>query len=201
MSPVDLSIAILVAGIGLVLLFVLCFLLFLPFKHILVAQRGQGTLKRASKLLNVVDGLLEKNRALNAVPVLRRAVVFDELMTTSGLIYALQEHNQAILNRCVQISDELNSRTDNLPLVERLMGERIELLHLLQKAVNSYASIREKRGELGKEIPEWSRSDFEQRIRQIREELRANFKNLVTATDELFTSLTKSKKGDDVVYH
>lgn len=200
MSPVDLSIAILIAGVGLGVLFVLCFLLFLPFKHLLVLQRGQGSLKRAAKLLPVVDQLLSKNRPLNAIPVLRRAVIYDEL-TSTGMIYAFQEHNQSILNRCLQIADELNSRTDNLPQVERLMNERAELLHLLVKAVNSYASIREKRGELGKEIPEWSRADFEQRIRQIREELRANFKNLSTAVEELFDSLTKAKKDEGVVYH
>ena len=200
MSPVDLAIAILIAAIGLVVLFVLCFLLFLPFKHLLVAQRGQSTVKRASKLLKVVDDLIEKKRANNAIPVLRRAVVLEEI-NAPAIIYALQEHNQAILNRCVVIADELNSRTDNLPQVERLMGERVELLQLLAKAVNSYSSIRERRGELGKEIPEWSRSDFEQRIRQIKEELRTNLKNLTAALAELFTSLTKSKKGEDVVYH
>ena len=94
----------------------------------------------------------------------------------------------------------MNSRAKNIADVERLFMERNELMSLYMKARESYHNLRFRREKAGKNIPDWSKSDFEKRITEIKKELKRNESALQEALDQLFEALATPGE-ENIVYH
>ena len=159
-------------------------------------------LRKEEKILAKVDQLLEANKTTEALKQLRKAIVLDPRLSESTLT-RLKDHHQNILSRCLIIADETGSNAENIADVEHLLMQRIELQQLLLQAKESFSKLKHRREKAGKNIPSWGKSDFDQRIKQIEEELKKNHEDTVVSVDKLFSNLSNPKpdKEDDIVYH
>ena len=158
-----------------------------------------GKLKKVASRLEKVDALLSQHKCLEAIKMMRKAYVVD-IAKTPERIALIKDHHQNFLSRCLLIAEEMGSRADNIAEVERLFIERNELLNLLQKASESYQNLKFRREQAGKNIPSWSQTDFEQRIKEIQKELTRNESELENALGTLFSALG-TPTSENIVYH
>lgn len=186
-----------IVGLGTVML--LAYLIGSPLAAVLKGRRETVKLKRAAERLEIVDGLIAERKFPAALKVLKQLIIFDHV-EHPRTVEGIREHHQNVLTRCLIVSEELGNRAENLAEVERLFIQRSELQSLLIKAIESYRNLRERREQAGKDIPHWSKSDFEQRIKDIRSELEANLHSLGKAADRLFSSL-ESPRSEGIIYH
>ncbi len=158
-----------------------------------------GKQKKATGRLEKVDSLLSEQKCLEAIKHMRRAYVLD-IPKTPEKIALLKDHHQNFLSRCLLIAEEMGSRAENIPEVERHFIERNELMILLMKARESFQNLKSRREQAGKNIPSWSQSDFEARIKEIEKELERNEEELEDSLNVLFDALGVPS-SDNIVYH
>ena len=175
-------------------------LLFRPVVRSAAGRQYSQRLRRAADKILQSDALFAGHQHLEALKALRKAPVY-EIFDRSQFIDPVREHHQNILSRCVLIAEELQTRVDNLPEVERMVMERSELQSLYVRATESFASLKNRREKAGKEIPSWSKTDFDKRIKDIRKELEANRVALMAGFEKLFNSIESSRREEDIVYH
>ena len=194
-------VAMLLLGIGLAIAIYLTWTMTSPFLGSMRGRKGGSKIRRAQERLKKVDQLLADQKAAEALKVLRKSLLLDAALTSAN-ISRLKEHHQNMLSRCLVIAEELGSRAENIAEAERLLMERIELQGLLFKASDSFENLRGRREKAGKELPTWSKSDFESRIKEINQELKKNETAAVAAVERLFASLSSPSEDDDnIVYH
>lgn len=185
---------------GLALVAYLSALLLRPLFRSVNGKKYSNRLRRAGEKITVSDDLFAAKKYVEAIRALRKAPFF-ELFEQPELVDVVREHHQNILSRCVLIAEELHTHAENLPDVERLILERSELQSLFVRASETFSSLRNRRERAGKDIPLWSKTDFEKRIADIRKELEANREALSWAFDKLFDSIETSRREGDIVYH
>ena len=86
-------------------------------------------------------------------------------------------------------------------LAEHVLMQRVELLNLLGRARDSYASLRQRRELAGKEIPSWSKSDFQSRIKEIERELDSNTGQAHRVLEAFFANLKSPAEKESITYH
>ncbi len=196
---VDLSLAVILGLVGLSLTVGLFYVLLSPVLGRLRVNRDLIRFKRALEQIESADQLIEEKRFQDAVNTLRSAVLYD-LFRTRDMILSFREHYQNILSRCLVISEDSGGRAPNLGTVERLFGERAELLSLLQKARDAFERLIERRGNVGKPTPSWTKDDYQKRISEITEELKVNRIQLERELEQLFEAI-KSPISSNVTIH
>lgn len=199
MNPFSLGIALCLLLLGCVLLVYLSALLIAPITSLFKGTKGSSRIKKGQHKLDRVDQLIHQQKLAEAIRLLRKAPIL-EATQQPATVEAQKEHHQNILSRCLIIAEELSSRPQNIAEVERLFYQRAELQLLQIKAIESFKSLRFRREKAGKEIPSWSKSDFERRIVEIRNEIRKNESDLEAALERLFNSLS-SPQSENIVYH
>jgi len=200
MAITSLVIPVLLGIFGAFVLSYLVWLLIGPTVRSLRGRKDSQRFRRAAERVVEADSCIAEKRFTDALRILKQAPLFD-LFEKLQLVELVREHHQNILSRCVLIAEELHTRPANLADVERLMMERSELQLLFVRAMDSYSSLKNRRQKAGKEMPLWSRSDFEQRIKEIRSELHKNKELLGAALSKLFASIESARSDGDIVYH
>ncbi len=195
----DIVIAAVLGAFAAVLTGDLILLLFGPLLSSAAGSRQSMKIKRAALRIRNADRLIDSRQYPQAVIELKRSVLLDTVFPPSLLI-AVRDHNQNLLSRCVTIAEEMNARPATLPDVERLFQQRIELLSLQNKAAEAYDKLRNRRLSAGKEIPNWSQSDFSGRLKEIRKELEKNTADLERALRALFGEIV-APVHDSVTIH
>jgi hypothetical protein len=163
------------------------------------AVRSFGKLRKAAARVEKADALIADHKCQEALKQLRKAVVLD-VLSTEERVQAIKEHHQNFLSRCLLLAEEMNSRAENIAEVERLFIERSELQMLLCRANESFTSLQNRREQAGKNVPSWSKTDFEQRIKDIRKELQRNETALSEALKKLYAALAQPV-SENIVYH
>jgi hypothetical protein len=199
MNTWDVAVASLLAFVGAFLTVYLLSSLALPFLVWLRSTGQSMKLNRSFQKLAAADRLMDAKRPVEAAAELRRAVIIDNLVR-STFLPLVREHHQNILSRCVVIAEEVGGRPDNLPLVERLFIQRAELQSLYNRARDAYAKLRTRRETAGKDIPSWSKGDYEKRAKDISAELEKNLRELESALDKLFTSITTPSREHIIIH-
>jgi len=171
-----------------------------PVVESLRGRKDHRKFERVAEKIVEADSLIADGQLLDAIRVLREAPLLD-IFERAEMIELVREHHQNILSRCVVIAEELQTRSENIAEVERLILERTELQTLYLRAAESYSSLRNRREKAGKDIPDWSKSDFEQRLSEIQNELEKNHLALASAFQTLFSSIERSRRDGDIVYH
>jgi hypothetical protein len=156
--------------------------------------------RRAVRRLTKADTLIEREQWAEAMRELEKAVVLDTAADRQ-LISLLQDHHQNVLSRFLLIAEENSCHPDNSPLLERLFIERNELLTLYAKADEAYRRLQSKRTQAGKELPSWSRTDFDKRSAEILEALRTNRMRLVEELSKLTLFIEAPPHDEQVTYH
>ncbi|MCB0322181.1 MAG: hypothetical protein KDD69_01375 [Bdellovibrionales bacterium] len=174
-------------------------LLIAPLFGLYQGGKGSGRHRKAAGRLKKVDALVAEHRCNEALKLLRRCTIFDLPKSDEG-IQRIREHHQNFLSRCLLIAEEFGSRAENIAEVERLFIERAELQKLLLRADESFRSLKFRREQAGKHIPSWSKTDFEQRIKEIKSELKRNDMALANALKKLYDSLSRPAV-ENIVYH
>ena len=192
-------IALFLLGLAIALLIGLSWMMMNPLLGGLRGKKGSSKIRKYSARLTKVDELIEGKKPEEALKLLRKAIVLDTTLN-EGAIRKLKEHHQNVLSRCLVLAEELGSRAENIAEVEHLLMQRVELQSLLQKASESFQNLKFRREKAGKNLPSWSKTDFEKRIKEIQEEMKKNETETNEAIERLFTSLG-SPSTDNIVYH
>lgn len=200
MQIATLFIAAFLATLGISVISYLVWAVLGPIVSSLQGRKDTRKFHRAAEKIVAADSHISDGQLVEAIKVLRQAPLLD-IFERSEIIELVREHHQNILSRCVIIAEELQTRPENIAEVERLVLERTELQTLYVRAAESYSSLRNRREKAGKEIPHWSRSDFEQRLGEINTELEKNRVALTDAFQKLFSSIESSRRDGDIVYH
>lgn len=188
-------------AMALSLLVVLSWLMISPVLHILRRKKGGRPIRKADTKLKKIDSLIEKGKHDDALKLLRKGFVIKSPSDPKG-IEKLRDLHQNLLSRVLVIIEERQGRAEAIAEVEHAMLQRIELLYLLSKAHDSFHNIRSRREKAGKELPSWSKSDFESRIKEIQLELKANEQALNDSLITLFDAAkTQNKETEPIVYH
>lgn len=199
MSLVSLSLAILVAVVGLALFAFFSWCLIRP----LMGSTGEffalRKMRRAGEFLDGADRQIAQRAFREALPQLRHAVVLSP-GSSPAAISLFREHHQNVLSRCILIADRLQVKLDNLARVEHLLMERADLLALLSKANSAFENLSSRRKEAGKAVAQWSREDYHRRLKDIRSELDKNARLLSREFESLFSAFDRSS-GDEITYH
>ncbi|MFN8390419.1 MAG: hypothetical protein U0136_09035 [Bdellovibrionota bacterium] len=200
MEPISFLVAFLLAVGGLALTLYFVWVLFDPIIRTFGGQQQLTRTKRMTDRIARVDSLIDEKQFKEALKLLRSAPIYD-VFERPELLALIRDHHQNILSRCVVLAEELDTHPANLADVERLALERTELLSLFIRARESFKSLKSRRQKNGKDVPMWSRADFDQRLTDIQTELANNRIALKAAFDKLFDSIESSPKPNDIVYH
>ena len=196
-------VALFLLGLALTLLIYLSWLIASPLLGGVRGKKSSGKVGKANKKLQKVDNLIANGKPNEALKLLRKAVMLDAGLTHK-VLGELKEHHQNVLSRCLVIAEELGSRAENIAQAERALMERVELQSLLIKANESFKNLKNRREQAGKDLPSWSKSDFQTRIKDIEKELASNEKVANEAIEALFARLaspTGDSDDNDIVYH
>lgn len=170
---------------------------------LLLILRGKRTSLRTNASLtklDKIDSLIAAKKYKQAVKKLRRLVIYGAVRNPV-VIDTLRAHHQHILSRCLIIADETGSHPDNIKTVEHLFMERSELQALYIKALDSYRMFRMRRKSAGKNIPDWGKKEFEERLQEIKKELKRNENSLKKEAATLFSSLLTIAAKAKITYH
>ncbi len=184
---------------GIFLLGLLIWLVCAPLFKSLAGRKDLQRMRRSSERIEAADRLIAERRFAEAVKLLRGAPVL-EIYENLALLEPVRDNHQNILSRCVQISEETGCRAESLAEVEQLFNQRDELQSLYLRAKESFRNLKAKREREGKSTPTWSRSDFDERVNDIKSELIANGKSLQQELEKLFAAL-ESARAEPIFYH
>ena len=184
---------------GIFLLGLLLWLMFAPLLKSVAGRKDAMRMNRSADRIAAADRLIAERKYPDAIKLLRGAPVL-EIYENIALLEPVRDLHQNILSRCVQISEEVGSRAENLAEVEQLFNQRDELQSLYLRAKESFRNLKAKREREGKETPTWSKSDFDERVNDIKSELIANGKSLQQDLEKLFSAL-ESARAEPIVYH
>lgn len=158
-------------------------------------------LKKAQKRVETIDELIRNQEYPLALKELEQAFMFAVSETTAQ-IRSSRDHNQAMLSRCLVVGDNIGARSEALPRVEKLLLERTELQALRLKTKEAFQAITSKREQRGKELPSWSKSEHQKKMKDIEVELKRNLKELEEALSSMFLAFEKQPSPDnDITYH
>jgi len=203
---IDFVIALLLTGCGtILLLFIIRSLLHpllpnarFPSLKFLGTLRG-GKLRKIAKKLTKVDAFIDQQKPSQAIALLRTSFFLSPAAREDAIAQA-RDHNQAVLSRCIIVSNQLSVKLTNLPEVERMLLERAEIQSLMLKTRQAYRRISKKRAEAGRDIPSWGKEDFESKIGAIQQELQTNAKLLQAELERMF-DLFSGDAQSDVTLH
>ncbi len=184
---------------GLILTTGLIALIVSPLTKAIKARRKSSGIQKYSQKLATVDVLIREHKFDQALQLLKKSVIV-ELFDEYPQVEFMQEHHQAVLSKFLSITEELGARAENIALLEQLFTERSELNILYVKVRDSFASIKGKRESKGKELPGWSKSEFEQKIKEIQVELAENTKALDVELNKFIAGLTPGT-AQSITYH
>ena len=128
------------------------------------------------------------------------SAVNTTLLLIKNIPDTMQNQIQNILSRCLIIAEDSGGRTDNIASVEKLIIERAEIQFLLLKTKEVYRNISTRRGQAGKDLPQWGKADFERRFSDIKNELLRNARDLEKEFEQLFEAI-RSQRPSDIIYH
>ena len=149
--------------------------------------------------LKKADKYIEKDQYQKALKELKKSFVFSET-TSKESVKKNRNHNEAILNRCLIISEHMHSSLEGLPEVEKLLIERSQLQLQFIKAIDSLDLLKAKRRSEGKKLPEWGQKEHKEKIKELKEALKNNKNMLEKAINALFVSMS-SPRQTNVTYH
>ena len=198
-TVLDYTISLFLLSAGTALLALIVFPVLLAVRALLRGSSEQRRLSKASARLSAIDSSLEERNWRSALDHLRDAFVYD-LFSSRESIRQIREHNQNVLSRAVVLGEELATRAENLAEVERLLIENAEIQLLYLKANESFRRLKAKRLEASKELPDWTKSDYNKRTKEIFAELRENQTQIKKAIAGLLKSL-EQPRGEEVTYH
>jgi len=103
---------------------------------------------------------------------------FKELVSKLGLksapgfedLSSEKEFHQVFLDRLLNLADSKKIRLDNIGNLESLLAQFADLNDQLAKASLSFKNLEKRRTASGKALPDWSKKDFKDRIRDIKTE-------------------------------
>lgn len=158
-------------------------------------------LKKARQRVDKIDQLIKDKEFLTALKELEQAFVLS-ISESTAQVRSNREHNQAMLSRCLVVGENLGTRSESLPSVEKLMLERVELQLLRLKTKDAFHNIASKQESRGKQLPNWSKSEHQRKMKDIETELGRNLSELEDALASMFHSLqNSSSQGEDIIYH
>jgi hypothetical protein len=163
---------------------------------------GRFRLKRKRKLLVMADSLVERQEYASAIPLLKGAMMLDELSGSEQFIEQIHQHNLFILARLAALSETIGQRIDNLPLIEELLLSRGELLRMHREVYVSHQSFKARRQMRGANKATWADDGFSKKIADLLERLETNRRSIDAQCDLAFQQILSPKRNEsEITYH
>lgn len=216
MFSFDLLVAILTLALAVWLTWFLCkclFSSFLGFSSSKAAQsvspvsgsskkpsaHSQKHLKKYQSQLSKADTSIEKGDLEGAIKSLKQAFAL-KLVPKAEVFSETIRHNELVLGSVLRLAEKNNRRIGNISIVEQLLTERGECETELVNAEIAYEKLLKRRSESGKNVPAWGKKEFQQKIKSLKNDRKANLSTLDKQLTEMFVSLV-SEDDSQVTYH
>lgn len=199
MNVIDYTLSIFVFTTGVVISLFLLRCMLVPVLPLFLELRTGFRTKRIASQIAAVDAAIDTKQWKQALALLKESFHMS-CANSRQAVYHLREHHQNVLSRCLVVAEEIGSRLENIGDVERLLLQRSELQLLCLKASESFQKLKLQRRKQSKELPDWSKNDFERRVDQVKKEIAENEKELQKALQALFTAID-AYSADSIVYH
>jgi len=188
--------------LGVISIFASILIVWFLFRAIMPSLRGRRDayrLKKLNSMVEKIDQFMAEGRFQDAAKVIEYAFIYDIPNSRRG-VRILREHHQNVLGRMLLIAEEVGVTIENLSEIERLLLEQAEIQSLAIQAQESFERITSRREQAGKDIPKWSKGEFENKKELIREEITRNKKQLEFEISQLL-ALLLSRSPSTVTYH
>lgn len=154
---------------------------------------------RSGKNLNLIDRLIAEENFELAFGQIKKTVVYDpgNIANSSADLKTLYQN---VLSRILVICEEKNLVLVEISALESLFLERVELLELQSKSKDAFFRILQKREKAGKSVPTWSKTDYRNKEKEIKLELKRNKEELEKILDRIESSI-QTNDSDSIVYH
>lgn len=158
-------------------------------------------LKRKMRALAAVDKALERGALADASQLLKDAFYLEQVKLDKKFIAYVHHHNVSVLGRLVVLHEKRGVHMQNLALVEGLFQSRRELMESHYDTISTRSALREKRGQKGKDVPQWSSSEFDSKLEGVRDKIFTNKRTLRAQLQEAFKALGSLSSEREITYH
>ena len=198
-------IALTVGIIGSWLLYVLLKALLSPLLQLIRLKRGEKSFKKTKSQFSQFDNELEKGNYKKATVVLKKHFTIKIPKSTAEYSFLKQFYDE-YLTKLLILSGEMNIKDSSQTTLESLVIERLELIEIYLKINAAYDNVKVKRKDANKPIPEWSKEEFENKIKNVKEELVRNESEMKKIATKIFELLNDGPKKADsnenqITYH
>ena len=181
------------------IIFFLTKILYTSFRSLFAFNFFGKRLLKSFETLDQIDQIIKDRRYQEAIKEIRSVFILEDYPPASVLYKVKDLHSEAI-SKIIVISDTLLSNISRLPEVDRLIAERIEIQVLYYRTKEAFDKMKDKRQTKGKQIPAWSKNDFDQRIASIQEEIKRNRKELERELSKLLTESITPKANETTIH-
>jgi hypothetical protein len=201
METVTVILALIIGAIGLALLAFLLHAILSPLVGNPLKFSEQWKLKRRARLLGELERLLEEGATDGATNYLRQCFYLEHVYRNPDLIPIIATHNLSILGSALTLADRRGAHIQNLPIVEELLNDRIQLMKSYLETTETKREIARKRKEEGKEVPGWAAKEYGKKIHDLKDRIQTNHTSLRKELEALFKALEGSVKSSEATYH
>lgn len=181
------------------IIFFLTKILYTSFRSLFAFNFFGKRLLKSFETLDQIDQIIKDRRYQEAIKEIRSVFILEDYPPAAVLYKVKDLHSEAI-SKIIVISDTLLSNISRLPEVDRLIAERIEIQVLYYRTKEAFDKMKDKRQTKGKQIPAWSKNDFDQRIASIQEEIKRNRKELERELSKLLTESITPKVNETTIH-
>ncbi len=138
--------------------------------------------------LSAVDALINDGQFSHALTLLEQSLILSTRALDPREMEAVVAHHLGVLSRFGTIADARDIQSSVLPILEGLLGSRLELWRAVAQARQSANKARSKMDAQGNERP-WVNDEFQRHLRDLSDRLAANKQAIEQQTKELSREL------------
>lgn len=168
--------SLLLAGVGLALLFWLGKIIVRALTGVFLGGLSVHlwwNLRSKGARLSAIDALINQGQFSHALTLLEQSLILSTGALDPRGMEAIVAHHLGVLSRFGTIADARDIQSGVLPIVEGLLGSRLELWRAVAQARQSANKARSKMDAQGNERP-WVNDEFQRHLRDLNDRLVAN---------------------------
>ena len=162
-------------------------------------KKSSNPLLKQKKRMDQAEILLEEKKYPETLKTLKNCFAL-ELSPSRETLADIHEHNQEVLARFLELAEKQDVRIANISTLETLLNQRGESELELVKSEISYNKLKQRRSESGKDLPDWGKKEFKDKIKVLKEDRSKNLAKLKVELKKMYKQLS-SVSPEKAVYH
>ncbi len=162
-------------------------------------KKSSNPLLKQKKRMGQAVALVEEQKYPEALKILKNCFAL-ELSPNRETLADVHEHNQEVLAHFFELAEKRDVRIANISSLEALLNQRGECELELVKSEISYNKLKQRRSESGKDLPDWGKKEFRDKIKVLKEDRSKNLAELKIELKKMYKQLS-SVSPEKAVYH